>query len=46
MNDPARQINSYVYDVIRAKVPKMTLDQLFDNKDEIALAVKKSWKKL
>ncbi|QQR93888.1 SPFH domain-containing protein [bacterium] len=41
LNDPARQINSYVYDVIRAKVPKMTLDQLFDNKDEIALAVKK-----
>jgi regulator of protease activity HflC (stomatin/prohibitin superfamily) len=34
------QINSYVFDVIRAKVPKINLDDLFEKKDEIALAVK------
>jgi len=40
LNNPRTQINSYVYDVVRAKVPGLTLDNLFENKDEIALAVK------
>jgi regulator of protease activity HflC (stomatin/prohibitin superfamily) len=40
LNNPKMQINSYVYDVVRAKVPKMILDNLFENKDEIALEVK------
>ncbi len=38
--DPSQQINSYVFDVVRAKVPKIKLDDLFEKKDEIALAVK------
>lgn len=40
LNNPSSQINSYVYDVVRAKVPVMILDNLFENKDEIAIAVK------
>lgn len=40
LNNPAIQINSYVFDTIRARVPKITLDELFERKEEIALAVK------
>lgn len=40
LNDPAVQINSYVFDVVRARVPKISLDELFEKKDEIAIAVK------
>lgn len=40
LNDPELQINSYVFDVIRARVPQINLDDLFEKKDEIALAVK------
>ncbi|RMD77444.1 SPFH domain-containing protein [Candidatus Dojkabacteria bacterium] len=40
LNSPDRQINSYVFDVVRARVPTMNLDDLFEKKDEIALAVK------
>ena len=39
LEDPTMQINSYVFDVIRAKVPKINLDDLFEKKDDIALAV-------
>lgn len=38
--NPEMQINSYVFDVIRARVPKIKLDDLFEKKDEIAIAVK------
>jgi len=34
------QITAFVYDVVRARVPRMTLDSVFDRKDEIADAVK------
>lgn len=40
LEDPRMQINSYVFDVVRAKVPKIELDDLFEKKDEIAIAVK------
>jgi regulator of protease activity HflC (stomatin/prohibitin superfamily) len=40
LNNPEQQINSYVFDVVRAKVPQITIDELFEKKDEIALAVK------
>jgi regulator of protease activity HflC (stomatin/prohibitin superfamily) len=33
------QITSYVYDVVRARVPRMKLDDVFEKKDEIADAV-------
>lgn len=39
LNDPNQQIESYVSDVVRAEVPKMTLDEVFENKDAIADAV-------
>ncbi len=40
LDDPVLQINSYVFDVVRAKVPKINLDDLFEKKDEIAIACK------
>lgn len=36
------QMNSWVFDVVRSKVPTMKLDQVFENKDEIADDVKKN----
>ena len=38
---PHDQITSYVFDVVRAEVPKMTLDDVFVKKDDIAIAVKR-----
>lgn len=40
LTDARSQIQSYVFDVIRAKVPTMELDSVFENKDSIASAVK------
>ena len=37
---PHDQITSYVFDVVRAEVPKMRLDDVFVKKDDIAIAVK------
>jgi regulator of protease activity HflC (stomatin/prohibitin superfamily) len=34
------QITSFVFDVVRARVPSILLDQVFETKDEIAQAVK------
>jgi regulator of protease activity HflC (stomatin/prohibitin superfamily) len=40
LDDARRQITSYVFDVVRAQVPKITLDDVFVKKDDIAEAVK------
>ena len=40
LDDPARQITSFVFDVVRARVPKIKLDDVFEKKDEIADAVR------
>jgi len=40
LQDPAKQITSFVFDVVRARVPKIKLDDVFEKKDEIAIAVK------
>jgi len=40
LENPAAQITSYVFDVVRAEVPKMKLDDVFERKDDIANAVK------
>jgi len=40
LQNPEAQITSYVYDVVRANVPKIILDDVFETKDEIAQAVK------
>ncbi len=37
---PHDQITSYVFDVVRAEVPKLILDDVFERKDNIAVAVK------
>jgi regulator of protease activity HflC (stomatin/prohibitin superfamily) len=37
---PHDQITSYVFDVIRAEVPKMKLDDVFERKNDVANAVK------
>lgn len=38
---PEEQIKSYIEDALRSSVPKLTLDELFEKKDEIALEVQK-----
>lgn len=38
-DNPARQIQSYVFDSIRSEVPNMLLDDVFSEKDKIAKAV-------
>ena len=40
LEDPQNQITSYVFDVVRSEVPKMKLDDVFERKDDIAIAVK------
>lgn len=40
LESPRAQITSYVFDVVRAEVPKMKLDEVFERKDDIAVAVK------
>ncbi len=41
LQNPEAQITSYVYDVVRARVPNIILDNVFETKDDIAQAVKK-----
>lgn len=38
--NPKEQISSYIFDIVRAQVPKLKLDDVFENKDDIANAVK------
>ncbi len=40
LESPSAQITSYVFDVVRAEVPKMKLDDVFVRKDDVANAVK------
>ncbi len=40
LQNPHDQITSYVFDVVRAEVPKMKLDYVFERKDDVAIAVK------
>lgn len=40
LENPREQINAYVFDVIRAEVPKMKLDDVFMKKDDVANAIK------
>ncbi|KAF9616349.1 hypothetical protein IFM89_029603 [Coptis chinensis] len=39
LQNPKEQIQAYVFDVVRAQVPRMTLDDLFEQKGEVAKAV-------
>jgi regulator of protease activity HflC (stomatin/prohibitin superfamily) len=40
LESPNGQITSYVFDVVRAEVPKLKLDDVFVRKDDVAIAVK------
>ena len=40
LQNPHDQVTSYVFDVVRAEVPKLKLDDVFERKDDIAIAVK------
>jgi regulator of protease activity HflC (stomatin/prohibitin superfamily) len=41
LQSPHDQITSYVFDTVRAEVPKMILDHVFLKKDDIAIAIKR-----
>ena len=40
LTNPAQQIESYVFDVVRSSVPKIELDDVFTTKEEIAQNIK------
>ncbi len=40
LSDPTTQITAFVFDSVRARVPRMKLDDVFEKKDEIADAVR------
>ena len=46
LEDPQEQIESYVFDIVRAEVPRKTLDDLFLSKDDISEAVQESLQKV
>lgn len=39
LENPHEQITAYVFDVVRAEVPKLRLDDVFVRKDDIAIAI-------
>ncbi len=41
LQNPYEQMSSYIFDVVRAEVPKMKLDDVFERKDDIAVAIKR-----
>lgn len=41
LSNPRQQIESYVYDVVRSSVPRLLLDDVFVQKEEIAIDIKK-----
>lgn len=41
LENPYEQITSYVFDTVRAEVPKLKLDYVFERKDDIAVAIRR-----
>lgn len=41
LDNPHAQITAYIFDVVRAEVPRLKLDDVFEKKDKIAIAVKR-----
>lgn len=41
LESPHNQITSYVFDTVRAEVPRLKLDDVFEKKDDIAIAIKR-----
>ena len=46
LENPDAQIQAFVFDVVRARVPKTKLDDVFSRKDEIADSVKEELKEI
>jgi len=46
LSEPTKQIRSYVFDVVRAAVPRMELDTVFESKDEIAKTILENLQKI
>ena len=44
LENSTEQITSYVFDTVRAEVPKMKLDDVFERKDDIAVAIRRDLK--
>ena len=42
LQNPSKQMESYVFNTVRAHVPKMTLDEVFERKDDIAKEINES----
>src|SRR5262245_59903820 len=38
LSDPERQITAFVFDVARARVPRLKLDEVFDEEEQVAVA--------
>jgi len=44
LQNPHEQLTAYIFDLVRAEVPKMILDDVFEKKDDIAHAVQRDLK--
>ncbi|MDP3945098.1 MAG: SPFH domain-containing protein [Lutibacter sp.] len=44
LQNPQEQITAFIFDVVRAEVPKMILEDVFEKKEEIALAIQRDLK--
>ena len=44
LQNPNEQLTSYIFDLVRAEVPKMILDDVFEKKDDIAQAIQRDLK--
>ena len=44
LQNPHEQLTAYIFDLVRAEIPKMILDDVFEKKDDIAFAVKRDLK--
>ena len=44
LQNPHEQLTSYIFDLVRAEVPKMILDDVFEKKDDIAQAIQRDLK--
>ena len=44
LQNPHEQLTAYIFDLVRAEIPKMLLDDVFEKKNDIAFAVKRDLK--
>ncbi|MCP3679363.1 MAG: SPFH domain-containing protein [Gammaproteobacteria bacterium] len=40
LENPEQQIRSFIFDVVRSRIPKIKLDDVFERKDDVAVAIK------